>query len=85
MTCTDSMTDYRANYCGEDEAPNHIYSVLALYAQMPGAPETPTQPDGTVAWLELMGSQHWIFCEGIVDTIGEAVKMATSRAKGKRK
>lgn len=44
-----------------------------LYRAMPGAPPVPC--DGwNEAWCDVMGNQHWRFCEEIASLIVEAAQ-----------
>lgn len=54
-----------------------IENILRLYRQMPGAPRIPTE-DGFEMTGDVMGNDHWNFCEAIVDMM-VAVSLVYSR------
>lgn len=40
--------------------------IINLYRFMPGAPQPPSDERG-VLWGEVMGNEHWDFCEAIIN------------------
>lgn len=42
--------------------------IMRLYRAMPGAPQPPFDERGEL-WGEVMGNDHWLFCEMIIDAI----------------
>jgi len=47
-----------------------------LYKAMPGARPVPVDPDGANLWVEVMGEDHYVFCDRIARLI-EAVDIRT--------
>lgn len=45
-----------------------IKAIRQLYSRMPGAPPVPNE-DGIEMWGEVENSEHWLFCERIIDLI----------------
>lgn len=51
-----------------DQNLKRLKMIQRLYMSMPGAPEVPWV-DGARAWGEVEHTEHWVFCENIVDMI----------------
>jgi hypothetical protein len=49
--------------------------IIYLYRTMPGAPMPPKDERGYL-WGEVEGTDHWSFCEAIVDLIDAAAEKA---------
>lgn len=53
--------------------------IMELYERMPGAPPVPRDGWGE-EWEQVVGNDHWKFCETIVKTMEETVKAAFANA-----